>query len=250
MTKCIDISNYSGNHPTGIPTPDDVRCLLADGWQTAIVGGSYGTIATAQLDACAAGGMDVEVYAFIEFRDGWEAAIDRALAALTGHVRRLWLDCEESSPLGPSGTAQRIHDAIAYVHAARPDLELGIYTGGWWWTPETNDSHEFADMPLWTAEYDSRIVSPTMYGGWTQAAIWQYQGSVDTCGLNADRNLILEGGDVTQQDKDEIVQDVKNYLDMKLIQLIAYLQQTGVKCADASGARAMTGAELDALVPK
>ena len=41
--------------------------------------------------------------------------------------------------------------------------------------------------------------------------------------------------DVTQQDKDEIVNALKGYVDMKLIQLIAYLQQTGVKTLPTGG---------------
>ena len=34
---------------------------------------------------------------------------------------------------------------------------------------------------------------------------------------------------VTEQDKQEIINALKGHIDVKLIQLIAYLQQTGVK---------------------
>lgn len=37
---------------------------------------------------------------------------------------------------------------------------------------------------------------------------------------------------VTAKDKAEVIGAIKGYVDMKLIQLIAYLQQTGVKCTE------------------
>jgi len=66
----------------------------------------------------------------------------------------------------------------------------------------------------------------------------QYTGSVMVCGLNVDMDVV-EGDEVTQAEKDELVARVVTavdaHTDWKLLQLIAYLRQTGVKCVRYAG---------------
>ena len=62
----------------------------------------------------------------------------------------------------------------------------------------------------------------------------QYTSSVTVCGLNVDMNVVEEDV-VTQAEKDElvarVVMAVNAHSDWKLLQLVAYLKNTGVKCA-------------------
>lgn len=195
MKGAVDIANY-----TSIPTPAQLACLRAAGYTRVIVGCSYGVIATMQLAAAAGAGLEVEAYAFVDFTARWEGPLQRALLAISSQpVRRLWLDCEaETHGLTRQQVVGRIAEAEQYVRRHRPDLIIGIYTAGWWWMPQTGDSQSFKHLPLWTAAYvqdAGRVPDPKavrLYGGWNAAALWQYAGTIDTCGLNTDRNLILE----------------------------------------------------------
>lgn len=194
--KAIDIANY-----TSVPTAAQCACLKSNGYGLAIVGCSYGTLAGPQLSAFVAGGIAVEAYAWVQFSPSWQGVLDRALAVIQNYpVKRLWLDCE-GAIINTGQTVARINAAIGYVQSKRPDLTLGIYTGGWWWKPNTADSQAFKHMPLWTADYvqdpgHDPTGTPKLYGGWTEAAIWQYAGTIDTCGLNTDRNVIMEEDDM------------------------------------------------------
>ncbi len=190
MDKAVDFANY-----TAIPTPEQVRCLLENGYTRAIVGVSYGFVARPQLEVCAKGGMDIEAYAWVRFSDLWRIPLDKALNVIGGlPVKRLWLDCEENTQWPPDKVLDRIAEAEVYVRNQRIDLDVGIYTGAWWWKPHTNDSERFSALPLWFASYREPNIDyrQLLFGGWTEAAMWQYAGTVETCGLNTDRNVILE----------------------------------------------------------
>jgi len=191
MRRAIDVANY-----TAVPTPEQVACLLAEGYDTAIVGASFGSVARPQLVQFSTSGMAIEAYAWVRFSGWWENLLDRALGAIAGlPVRRLWLDCEEETAMEPRTVIRRIEKAEAYVAEARPDLEIGINTGAWWWADFTANTEAFAHLPLWSAYYDNEPdidFAQLPYGGWRAPAIEQYQGTVETCGLNTDRNVINE----------------------------------------------------------
>ena len=194
LRKAIDFANY-----TPIPTQDQVRCLLDQGYTTAIIGVSFGAVARAQLEACSRGGMDIEAFCWVRFNDAWRSPLDKALSTIRGlPVKRMWLDCEDATTWPQSMIESRILEAEAYVHNGRPDVTTeAIYTGGWWWNAHMPTSTRFKDWDLWTANYvrDPNVApygQPPLYGGWESAAIWQYAGTVQTCGLNTDRNVILE----------------------------------------------------------
>lgn len=204
MRKAIDIANW-----TLVPTRAQIDCWRNDGYERLIVGVSYGNLAPGQLAVAAAGGMEVEAYGWVSFGAGWAAPLDRALSIIAPHpVKRLWLDCEQAT-MGatPGQVVARIAAAIQYVRNRRPDLGIGIYTAAWWWVPNTNNAQDFRGIPLWTAEYVSNPLNPPngiprMFGGWASAAMWQYAGTIYTCGLNTDRNVILEAAAVPPEGED------------------------------------------------
>ena len=193
MKLAVDFANF-----TPIPTQAQLECLKANGYGRAVIGCAFGTVAALQLAACEAAGLEVEAYAWLEFQAQWQQKIDRTLYVIAQHpVRRIWLDCE--APAAEAVTVvPHIRKAIEHVRQQRPDLEVGIYTANWWWGPHTGDSHAFTDLPLWLAAYTEdprRVPEPKdvpLFGGWSQAAMWQYAWTIETCGLNTDRNLILD----------------------------------------------------------
>jgi GH25 family lysozyme M1 (1,4-beta-N-acetylmuramidase) len=70
-----------------------------------------------------------------------------------------------------------------------------IYTYPSAWVELTGNSTKFADeCPLWIARYG--VEKPTLVGGWTTHAVWQYtdQGKVKGIGSGVDRNR-LNGGE-------------------------------------------------------
>lgn len=234
MRLAVDWANY-----TPVPNALQLECLKENGYERVIVGVSYGVVAGLQLSACEQAGLAVEAFAFVDFDSHWTQPLDKALAVIAPHpkVRRLWLDCEGPTlRIGPRAVVARIHEAIAYVRGKRPDLELGIYTGAWWWIPETADSRQFAHMPLWMANYVQNPAippngQPGLCGGWQHANIWQYAGTIDTCGLNTDRNVILEEDALTPEQmaelKAEIVRqgnETRLYVFGRFVSLIGWLQ--------------------------
>jgi lysozyme len=69
-----------------------------------------------------------------------------------------------------------------------------IYTYPSAWVELTGNSREFADeCPLWIARYG--VQKPTLVGGWTTHAVWQYtdQGKVKGIGSGVDRNRFNGG---------------------------------------------------------
>jgi len=188
LQLCIDFANY-----TPVPTPANVACWRQQGYVRAIIGASYGSVAKRQILACQQGGMEVEAFAWVAFSGNWQLNIDRAVAVCRDTtVKRIWTDAEAPTGGQAATTIQRIAEAVAYIESF--GFATGIYTGGWWWKPNTRDSQAFKHLPLWTAEYKDPSGQPTLYGGWTKAAMWQYAGTIQTCGLNTDRNVILEEG--------------------------------------------------------
>lgn len=196
MTVCIDVANY-----TPVPTPQQVACLIADGYTRAVVGCSYGNVARAQLEAFSNGGMEIEAYCWVTHPLTLQP-IDKAINVCIGlPVKRLWLDCEAPpNKRTPAQIVDDIDDAVRYATRYFSG-EIGIYTGSWWW-PVTGPTQNTWGLPLWLANYRDPakpLTEADVPGGWTVAdvALWQYAGTVTTCGLNTDRNLILEatGGD-------------------------------------------------------
>jgi hypothetical protein len=120
----------------------------------------------------------------------------------------LWPDIEETRGFSPAAVVSSLQECVRIAEAAGWDRRRrqGIYTGGWFWPGATGNSRDFADMPLWTAFYntdndgawhdewpvDFSWFSP--YGGWADLPrpdrrdTRQYRGTFDLHGLNVDLN--------------------------------------------------------------
>jgi len=194
--KGIDISNYSG-----IPTPEQLACIRGQGFDLLIAGTQRPEVTRPQLELARDAGFLLEAYVYLYWLTDTAQQVRQALQTIEGlPVRRLWLDCEDkAAALSTDQVLNAIHQAVE----AAGTFPTGIYTGSWWWTPNTLDSTWFSEIPLWHAAYPldtgpetpeselaQRFKGLPRYGGWTHPAMWQHQGSTELCGLNVDLNYL------------------------------------------------------------
>lgn len=206
--NCIDMSKWGGDF-----TAAEAACCAAAGVRTVIIGtgpGGYSTNVLLQADDVVAAGLRLEAYTFLEWGFDERAWIDagwEALGAFRPHVRRIWIDVEDTSP-GP-----KMAERAAYVWSAvarareRYGVEVGIYSGGWYWRPQMADTAAFAHLPLWNSYYDGDPdIDGLPYGGWSAAtvAIEQFQGTTDLCGQSVDLNWLrrLPAGESESEEDD------------------------------------------------
>ena len=135
--------------------------------------------------------MVLDGYRWLNLNEPIVPQMDNAFASMGRHVDRVrmwWIDCEDESlgPMGPAEVVDAIGDAVEYCE--RDGVGHGIYTGGWWWIPRTGDSDTFAHLTLWNADYRA-AEHHLPYGGWTESAMWQFEGTTMVCGQSVDRNL-------------------------------------------------------------
>lgn len=192
----VDFSQYGGGLNTGT-----VSCWQQQGVELAIV--QYSSFMRPHLTALETAGMKAEGYVYLYWNvSPWNQTPQertRNVLNMAGNrISRLWLDCEDSShPFDPA----QLDECIAICQAA--GMPTGIYTGRWWWVPQTGNSNRYSDLPLWHAEYrtpegqPASIIVPDLsgfqpYGGWQSPAIWQYQNTSQLCGHSVDMNAILE----------------------------------------------------------
>lgn len=179
----LDISQWGG--PLDAAT---IACWKGQGVEQVIV--QYSSLMTQHLDALQGFGLSIEGYVYLYWgKSPWnQTPADRTRAAIQmagGRIDRLWLDCEDST--NPYQEAQ-LQECVQVCRDA--GMPCGIYTGRWWWVPQTNDSQAFRDLPLWHAEYATpHFDSFQSYGGWPRPLAWQYAGSVTLCGHSVDRNV-------------------------------------------------------------
>lgn len=151
----------------------------------------------AQLIACAAAGMTVDIYVYPFFANGPTDCSKRLSEALKAGVpiRRVHLDVED---VDPSQRALSVADRIRLVRTWLDQCDAFparikpavVYTGRWYWTDPRylDNTIAFKDRPLWDANYDgvddaSQGFVP--YGGWTvdKVAIKQYRGTSSLAGI-------------------------------------------------------------------
>jgi hypothetical protein len=149
-------------------------------------------IASARAAGCTVGGY-VWCYRELDPRKTVRDAI--ALARSAGaELPVLWLDCETYKVQGvvrdPGPNAAWLRAAVDESRAL--GVRPGIYTGRWWWREFMEDTREFADLPLWAAEYDGNtdIDDVTLFGGWTRASGKQWAEKLPS-GAGLDQNVFL-----------------------------------------------------------
>ena len=192
----------------------DPECFVANG-VTGVILASY-PIARMREAArrCRDAGLVIHgFYGFCYFGSPYGELRDIDWAVQLAHefgVRRVWVDCEKDAievPFSDARTAtpeQRVDAiwrAVAFIEDA--GLSAGIYSGSWWWDPNTGRCTEFAHLPLWNSYYDGDPdIDGLPYGGWTTAAVEQYSSTVPICGrATRDVNRIYEEEDAMTKDE-------------------------------------------------
>lgn len=198
----VDLSQYD--------LPVDPACLKAAG-VTGVILGVFHPSGPEPMAALGQACLDVGLpilgwyglpYFGSPFGENRDITWAIANAQATG-VKRVWIDCEiDAAPFGftddlgatPGGRVSTIRILTQRIRAA--GLEPGIYSAPWWWRPNTGDTQEFRDLPLWFANYpaDGHAMPelPDPFGGWTKPAIHQYTSSFNVCGRDRDANYVFE----------------------------------------------------------
>ena len=131
----------------------------------------------------------IDVYRELTVPDEYHAEIDDAVSALanTNGVKYFWLTFENTA--APPTLAQ-IQDAVAYARERVGNgIEVGIYTGRWYWYGVLGNPQIGFDVVLWDANYTG--VAPSFdvdYGGWKRATVRQFYGDYSSYGLVIDLN--------------------------------------------------------------
>jgi GH25 family lysozyme M1 (1,4-beta-N-acetylmuramidase) len=150
-------------------------------------------IASARAAGCTVGGY---VWCYQDM-DPRKTVRDAIALARSVHLMLpvLWLDCETYK--NSSGVTERGPDA-PWIRAAADEcrqlgVRPGIYTARWWWRDFMDDTTEFADLPLWAAEYDDNpdVDDVTLFGGWTRASGKQYAEKLPS-GAGLDQNVFRD----------------------------------------------------------
>lgn len=211
--RTLDLSNHDYS------TFDPV-CLKAAGVERVILGCWDFAIAETMLLALRAQGITVEdLYCFLYYRLPWENNDVLNADVLTqrhGGIKRIWLDCEAMFD-GPAGlldteaegtnAVQRLQITQAYYTTLSREVEVGIYTGLYWWRDKMGNSTWFAERgaPLWLASYGANNpdapldpITSVSFGGWTQLAAHQYSSTIPVCGRGRDHNYWFMEEDMTE----------------------------------------------------
>lgn len=148
----------------------------------------------AQKQASIQAGLEVPFgYKFLY----WQPSDLERMKQACGAQLPIAIDCEHRTNWEPGRVLERIHEAKKLLR--QEGLYWGIYTGRWWWHPQTLNSEDFKDDPWWHASYPFGLgVLPPVdflptrfdldgipgvgaYGGKTTCDVWQY---ANTCYLD------------------------------------------------------------------
>ena len=205
----LDVSNYDA-------TTFDPACMKAAGVTGVIIGCQRENLAWDMCVDAKAAELPVEgVYAFLYFGLDTLGQTQAAIRiALQFQVPIVWLDCESTGEHdNASGPSQRITELTNCIEAVqRAGLDVGIYTGRWWWPSYMGNTTVFSGLPLWHSEYGvgSAPAAPVRvvdYGGWAGVAIHQYTSQFWCCGRNRDANYVFMEDDMTEDRVREIIRE-------------------------------------------
>jgi GH25 family lysozyme M1 (1,4-beta-N-acetylmuramidase) len=198
----VDVSNYTSPlSPAALAEWRDVHDIGLVIVQAINPPSNFPTGKTRQqIEMCAQAGIATDAYVFL-----WTAAgpadIGAKLATLNGlehHVRKLWLDVEDTAGASIDQRLTSIRQALAVCDEwskTHGKPRPGIYTGRWWWQGYLGNTTEFGDRDLWTSQYDgiddATVFSP--YGGWKACRIKQHAGTSTLAGVgNVDLNVLSD----------------------------------------------------------
>jgi hypothetical protein len=196
---------------TVVPTPDQWAKIDADGYGDFVIIG-VGNLnqwkRNAQIESALKAGKNPEGYIYLNAGRA-ESQMAEACVNLDREgydLPFLWPDIEERGNLPKEQMVPILQRCVNIGVQAGYDRanRQGIYTGAWWWVPNTNNATAFADMALWTANYNTDlngVYHPEWpidfswyvpYGGWvgleraTRRDTRQYRGTYDLHGVNVD----------------------------------------------------------------
>ena len=183
----VDVSNYTGMLKQGTllnwKMREDVGLVIVQAIDPPP--GYPAGVTRQQIEACAAAGIVTDLYLYLWTHSNVEADMRAKLALTSGleqHIRKVWLDVEDTAPALVEERIRAVQQALAVLDGwtgAHDKPRAGIYTGGWYWRGYMGNTVEFNDRALWTSQYDG-IRDPavvTLYGGWTSCAIKQFAGT-------------------------------------------------------------------------
>lgn len=102
----------------------------------------------------------------------------------------VWEDVEISDGVPPATLLGRVLEDLALLESNYA-LHAGIYSGGWFWNPNTLGSvaAHVEKFPLWVAGYQNSL--PVLPVPWTQALIWQFTDKYPTYFGPCDASVFL-----------------------------------------------------------
>lgn len=219
MALILDASNYDADTWDG-------DALKEAGVTGVILGCQREPIARTMADELVRVGIPLlGTYGFVYFAGDRYVAyeVTQACAVAKSYgVRRVWIDCELDANKAGWNTAttptpeQRVDQIIRAVETVKAaGLSPGIYSGGWWWPGNTNNSIIFSDLPLWHSDYGANDgtrapVNRVAYGGWSAVAVHQYTSQLFVAGRNRDANYVfteIEMPSLTDDDVRRIVRE-------------------------------------------
>jgi len=180
---------------------DGFQCLVESGFSFAIIRawmstGAPDPVGPHTIYNAWDGNMSyVDAYMFPCYSCGNPAGqMDATIATLQNYsdtYGMLWLDIEGPGTYwsGDQGANANFFQALLNEGEAQ-GIKIGVYTSASQWGPIMGSYTGGSAYPLWYAHYDGNPsfddFSP--FGGWSQPAIKQYQGSTSICGCGVDYN--------------------------------------------------------------
>ena len=208
----LDLSHYDFQHTLSGVSTWNAKCLYASGVRRVIIGCYSRQISRQMIIDCINAGIEVVgLYGFIYFgADNYYVHRDTDNAIVLAkdfNIKMIWIDCEtDAKDIGvnvpeswPSQRVQQIKSVVAKVNNS--NLTPGIYTGGWWWPSGTNNSTEFAHLPLWNANYLTGVpMFVAGFGGWNECIIRQYTSTKVICNRGRDHNYFETDNEIEDDD--------------------------------------------------
>jgi lysozyme len=197
----IDVSYYQGNI--------DWAAVAGGGYQFAIARINHGDFMDPEFDANWAGiksaGMMRGAYQYFDPGGdvAWQAqvVIDKLGKIAPGDLPAV-IDVESTDGLPPAQVAQAVAEWLALVEEGTGKRPI-IYTGKYFWQDNVGSS-EFADYPLWHAQYPNACQPPAapppecgcanIADQWPDVFVWQYSSSGSVPGISGNVDLNVFNG--------------------------------------------------------
>lgn len=190
----VDFARYAGYFPQS--TAD---ALAAAGQSFAIIQAQVGPFGQ-QAAYCLNAGMLVDPYFWPNYQQFWTGPLadlaSRIALCANLPFQHGWLDVEDAVGIEAVTLDQRIARIAAYVEMIeRGGLNAGIYTRRNFWQTYLANTREFAHLPMWEADYrlpPNPNAGYTIFGGWTDRAVYQFQGDTTLAGIGVDKNVLSD----------------------------------------------------------